>query len=151
MVNAQWAMGNAERRRSHLTMRLKQRPTLLLTLLTFVGFISLGLPDGLTGVAWPAMRGSFGLPLDALGSLLVSYTVGYLISSFASGRVLARTSVGALLALSCLTTGVSLLGYANAGRWWQVVALGALAGLGAGAIDAGLNTYAATHFNAPRP
>ncbi len=30
----------------------------------------------------------------------------------------------------------------------MVVAFGALAGLGAGAIDAGLNTYAATHFSA---
>jgi fucose permease len=127
---------------------LKHKLNLLLTLLVFLGFVSIGLPDGLTGVAWPSMRGYFGLPIDALGGLLVSYTAGYLVSSFGSGRMLARTSVGALLALSCLATGVSLLGYAGVSYWWMVVAFGALAGLGAGAIDAGLNTYAATHFNA---
>lgn len=120
----------------------------LLIALVYLGFVSIGLPDGLLGVAWPSMRRSFGLPLDALGSLLVMYTAGYLISSFSSGRLLARLSVGVLLALSCLATGVSLLGYAAAGRWWMVMALGTLAGLGAGAIDAGLNTYAATHFSA---
>jgi fucose permease len=127
---------------------LKQKLNILLTLMVFLGFVSIGLPDGLTGVAWPSMRGYFGLPIDALGGLLVSYTVGYLISSFGSGRMLARISVGALLMLSCLATGVSLLGYAVVSHWGVVVVLGALAGLGGGAIDAGLNTYAATHFTA---
>lgn len=127
---------------------MKNRLNLLLVALVFLGFVSIGLPDGLTGVAWPSMRGYFGLPIDALGGLLVSYTAGYLVSSFGSGRMLTRASVGALLALNCLATGVSLLGYAGASHWRLVVALGALAGLGAGAIDAGLNTYAATHFSA---
>jgi fucose permease len=119
----------------------------LLILLVYSGFVSIGLPDGLLGVAWPAMRASFGLPLDALGSLLVMYTAGYLISSFSAGRLLRHLSVGSLLALSCAATGLSLLGYAVTAWWWSVLLLGTLAGLGAGAIDAGLNTYAATHFS----
>jgi fucose permease len=121
---------------------------LLLTGLAYVGFISLGLPDGLNGVAWPSIRASFHLPLDALGTLLVVYTVGYLLSSFHSGRLLTRMNVGMLLALSCLATGTSLAGYALAPEWWVLVTFGMLAGLGAGAIDAGLNTFAATHFSA---
>lgn len=127
---------------------MKNKLSLLLIALVYLGFVSIGFPDGLQGVAWPSMRRSFGLPLDALGGLLVMYTAGYLISSFTSGRMLARLSVGMLLSLSCLATGVSLLGYAAAGRWWMVMAVGTLAGIGAGAIDAGLNTYAATHFSA---
>jgi fucose permease len=43
---------------------------------------------------------------------------------------------------------VSLLSYALTPSWWIMVAFGLLAGLGAGAIDAGLNTYAAMHFSA---
>ena len=128
-------------------MNAKPFSALLLFALVFLGFISIGLPDGLLGVAWPSMRVFFRLPIDALGGLLVMYTAGYLVSSFSSGWMLARMSVGALLALSCLATGISLIGYATTGHWWMVVALGALAGLGAGAIDAGLNTYAATHFS----
>lgn len=128
-------------------VRAKVKLNFLLVGLVYLGFVSIGLPDGLLGVAWPSMRRTFGLPLDALGSLLVMYTAGYLISSFGSGRMSARISVGMLLALSCLATGVSLLGYAASSRWEMVMALGTLAGLGAGAIDAGLNTYAATHFS----
>jgi fucose permease len=74
--------------------------------------LSAGKPAGLLGVAWPSIRTFFHLPLDALGALLVMFTVGYLGSSFSSGHLLARLSVGALLALSCLATAISLLGYA---------------------------------------
>src|SRR5690606_22362198 len=41
----------------------------------------------------------------------------------------------------------ALLGYTLVPVWWMMVALGLIAGLGAGAIDAGLNTYAAAHFD----
>jgi fucose permease len=107
-------------------------------------FVGLGLPDGLVGVAWPSMRATFAQPLDALGALLVSFTAGYVASSFASGRSLRVLGMGGLLAASCGATGLSLLGYAASSSWWVVVALALVAGLGAGGIDAGVNTYAAT-------
>lgn len=123
------------------------RATVILLGLAYLGFVSLGAPDGLLGVAWPSIRGVFALPQDALGGLLIMFTLGYLLASFSSGHLLAYMNVGALLALSCLATAVSLLGYALTPWWWSIVALGVLAGLGAGAIDAGLNTFAATHFS----
>jgi fucose permease len=125
---------------------VRQR-TALLVGLSYAAFISLGLPDGLTGVAWPSIRTTFGLPLDALGALITMMTVGYLVSSFSSGRILARMGVGWLLVLSCFATAISLFGYGFAPLWSTMVGLGLLAGLGAGAIDAGLNTYAAENFS----
>ena len=112
--------------------------------LASLAFVALGLPDGLLGVAWPSMRASFGLPLDALGTLLVSFTCGYVGSSVMGGRLLARLGLGLVLVLSCLATGLSLLGYASTSSWSIVVALGFVGGLGAGGIDTGINTYAAT-------
>jgi fucose permease len=120
----------------------------LLIALAYAGFISLGMPDGLLGVAWPSMRASFGLPVNALGLLLVFSTTGYLLSSVSSGWLLARMNVGGLLAVSCLATSASLFGYAFAPNWWVLVSFGLLSGLGAGAIDAGLNTYVATYHSA---
>ena len=122
--------------------------SLLLIGLAYLGFVSLGLPDGLTGVAWPSIRSSFDLPVDALAAPLVMFTIGYLVSSFSSGRLLSVMGVGTLLALSCLATAVSLIGYAIAPAWLMIVTLAIVAGLGAGAIDAGLNTFAATQFSA---
>jgi fucose permease len=116
--------------------------------LAFLAFVGLGLPDGLLGVAWPAMRATFALPLPALGPLLLASTSGYVVSSFVSGALLARMGLGTLLGLSCLATAASLAAYAAAPAWPLVVGAGVLVGLGAGAIDAGLNTYVATHHPA---
>lgn len=125
---------------------MRRDPPVVLVL-AFVGFVSLGLPDGLLGVAWPSLRASFGQSLEALGPLLVALTAGYVGSSFASGRALARFGVGGLLALSALLTAASLLGWTMATHFSVVVALGTVAGMGAGAIDAGLNTHMARHYS----
>ncbi len=117
-----------------------------LILLAYIAFISLGLPDGLLGVGWPSIRASFSLPLDALGMLLIATTAGYLTSSFSSGYLVSRMGVGWVLAASCALTGAGLIGYTLAPAWWVIVSLGIVAGLGAGAIDAGLNTYIAANF-----
>lgn len=116
--------------------------------LAALAFISLGLPDGLLGVAWPSMRAAFGVELDALGLLLAAATGGYVISSFSSGRLLRHVNLGLVLAASCGLTALGLLGFAAATQWLAILGLGTLLGLGAGAIDAALNTYVATHYNA---
>jgi fucose permease len=115
--------------------------------LAYAAFVSLGLPDALTGVAWPSIRAEFDLSLDALGALTFTGTIGYLVSSFSSGRILRSIGVAWMLVLSCLATALSLLGYAAAPGWAVMVGLGLLGGLGGGAIDAGLNTYAAENFS----
>ncbi len=116
-----------------------------LIVLAFIAFISLGLPDGLLGVAWPSMRAEFRQELDALGLLLFTGMIGYISSSFISGMLMARLGVGRLLAASCFLTGAALLGYTISPTWLTVALLGIASGLGAGAIDAGLNTYVAAN------
>lgn len=113
-------------------------------ILASLAFISLGLPDGLLGVAWPSIRGSFGLRLDAVGALLISTTAGYVASSFSSGYAVRFLNVGSLVGASCALTGLALLGYAGTTSWLVLIGLGACLGIGAGAVDAVLNAYAAT-------
>jgi fucose permease len=120
----------------------------LLALLAFLAFISLGLPDGLLGVSWPSMRLTFGVPLDALGTLVAFQTLGYLTSSSLSGRILRVLPIGGVLALSTLGAALALLGFALTTHWPVLLACGFLAGLAGGAIDAGLNAYGARHFSA---
>ncbi len=118
-----------------------------LILLAYIAFIALGLPDGLLGVGWPSIRSDFGIPLDSMGMILFTATIGYLTSSFFNGKLISRFGVGGVLAGSCLLTGFTLIGYSISPSWWLMVALGLFAGLGAGAIDAGLNTYVAANFH----
>lgn len=118
-----------------------------LILLAYIAFIALGLPDGLLGVGWPSIRSDFGIPLDSMGMILFTATIGYLTSSFFNGKLISRFGVGGVLAGSCLLTGFTLIGYSISPSWWLMVGLGLFAGLGAGAIDAGLNTYVAANFH----
>lgn len=126
---------------------MTDRRRLILIFMCFIAFISLGLPDGLLGVAWPGIRADFNQPLDALGWLLVATTSGYMISSFFSGAVSRFFGIGRLLAISCIATGVALLGFTLVPVWVAFVIFGTLVGVGAGAIDAGLNTYVAEHYS----
>src|SRR5215471_4335812 len=72
--------------------------------LAYVAFIMLGLPVGLVGVAWPSMRADFALPLDALGLLLITSTVGYSLASFFIAGLINRFGIGALLVFSGLAS-----------------------------------------------
>jgi fucose permease len=112
-----------------------------------VAFLGLGLPDGVLGVAWPSLRRSFALPMSQLGLLLSAGAVGYLGSSVASGVLVARLGLGRLLAASSAATAVSAFGCALAPHWGVVIASAVVAGLGAGAIDAGVNAFAAARLS----
>ena len=118
-----------------------------LLILAYIAFITLGLPASLMGVAWPTLRAEFSLPLDALGLLFISSTVGYLISSFTIARLISRFGIGALLIFSSLLSGVSLFGYTIAPSWGFIITMGLIGGLGSGLMDAGLNTYLASEYN----
>lgn len=119
-----------------------------LLVICFFAFISLGLPDGLLGVAWPSIRGDFAQPLDALGYVMVVGTSGYMLSSFFCGALTRTLGVGGLLSASCGGTAVSLLVFATTPWWGLVVAFAFVLGAGAGAIDAALNTYVAKYHRA---
>jgi fucose permease len=114
--------------------------------LSFLAFLSLGLPDGCLGVAWPSMRSSFGVGLEALGMMMTALMAGTLVSSALSGVLIARLGVGRLLALSTLLVAASATGLALSRAWPWAVVSGLLGGLGAGAVDAGVNAHAAATF-----
>jgi fucose permease len=120
----------------------------LIVALAFVAFVSLGLPDGLLGVAWPSVRATFGRPVSHLGVLLAAGTSGYLVSSFLGGQFVRAIGVGPLLLASSLTVAAALAGVAHAPNWAAMVACAVVGGAGGGAVDAGINTFAASRFSA---
>ena len=117
-------------------------------LIIYLAFISLGLPDSLLGVSWAMMQSDFGAPLETAGLLFMTIAGGTIISSFASGAILKRFGTGIVTFFSCLMTAVALIGFHFAPSlvWLFICAIPL--GLGAGAVDAGLNNYVATHYKA---
>ncbi|MEZ6053799.1 MAG: MFS transporter [Planctomycetaceae bacterium] len=124
------------------------RHRMLLLVLAFVGFISLGLPDAMIGVVWPSVRDTFHLRQGAIAIVLVVSGFGYLISSFLSGQLIQAIGIGLLLAVSTAMVGAAMLGFGYAPLWLGFVLCALVHGLGSGAIDSGLNGYAAHHMSA---
>lgn len=117
-------------------------------IIIYLAFISLGLPDSLLGSAWPVMRGDLNASLGTAGVLSMIIASGTIISSLASGAVLQRFGTGKVALISCLMTAVALLGFAwSPSLIWLIICAIPL-GLGAGSVDAGLNSYVAAHYKA---
>jgi fucose permease len=120
---------------------------LILLGIVYVSFISLGLPDGILGVAWPAIRADMGQPLAAVGIITITITVCAAVSSFLAGAIVKRVGTGVVVATSCLMTALALVGFSYAPSFVWLVLLGIPLGLGAGAVDASLNHFVAAHYS----
>ncbi len=119
-------------------------------IMAYIAFIGLGLYDGLLGVAWPSIRQTFHVSLDSVGLILAAGTTGYILSGLSSGRLSSDVGTGPLLLIGTLLRVVGMVGFALSPAWWGVVLSVLLVGLGGGSIDAGLNTYIATHHSLSR-
>ena len=120
----------------------------LLLVIIYLAFISLGLPDSLLGAAWPVMQSDLGVPLETAGFLFMMIAGGTIISSLVSGKVLKRFGTSKVTFVSVFMTAGALLGFQFAPSIAWLVLCAIPLGLGAGAVDTGLNDYVATNYKA---
>ena len=111
-------------------------------------FLGISLPDGLLGVSWPSMSASFGQPVGALGLVLPFAVVSSMLSSASTGALLSRIRLGRILTGSVGLSALALLAQSLAPSFWVFIVAVVMLTAGSGAIDAGLNAFAARQFNA---
>lgn len=116
-------------------------------MLVFLAFISLGLPDAVQGVAWPLIRDDFHRSIGELSYLLIASATGYFASGAVGGILMQRLGVGRLLAISTGLVTCGLVTYAITPNLWTMIPAAFIIGIGSGAVDAGLNFYAAESFS----
>lgn len=119
-----------------------------LLMMIYLSFISLGLPDSMLGSAWPAMNVSLNAPLWGAGLVQMLISFCTIISSLNSAKLIRRFGTGKLTAISVATTAFALLGFSLAKNYAFLLLMAVPLGLGAGAVDAGLNNYVALHCEA---
>lgn len=118
----------------------------LLLPIIYLAFISLGLPDALLGAAWPSMYTLMGADLSWAGIVSMIISACTILSSLASARINTALGTGKVTAYSVLLTAVALLGFSFCGRFWQLCLWAIPYGLGAGSVDAALNSYVSLHY-----
>ncbi len=104
-------------------------------------FVTLGLPAGAVGVAWPHMRASLDAPLAGLGLLLAAHTAAYFVASASTGPLGTRLGTPVLLVGGCGLAAIGSLGLSLASAWWMVPVVSLLLGGGSGLIDAAANAH----------
>ncbi len=120
----------------------------LLIIVIFFDFIGLGVPDSLFGTAWPAINAEFGLPTASANIVFLTVTGCTVVSSLFSARVIRRFGTPLVTVVSTAMTAVAILGFSVSGNIWIMALLSIPLGLGAGAIDSGLNNYVSLHYSA---
>ena len=118
----------------------------LLLIIIYLAFIGLGLPDSLFGTAWPAIYTEFDLPFSFGSMVTMVITCGTITSSILSAKVIAKFGTGKVTAFSTAMTALALLGFSLSKSFLPMCFLSIPLGLGAGAIDTGLNNYVALHY-----
>ena len=119
----------------------------LLLALIYLSFISLGLPDGLLGAAWPSMYAELGAPVSAAGIVFIIISAGTVVSSLLSERLNLKLGPGKVTAISVAMTAAALMGFASCSSLWQLCLWAIPYGLGAGSVDAALNNFVALHYS----
>lgn len=120
----------------------------LLLVVIYIVFISLGLPDGVFGGAWPAIRQELNQSLEIGGFVALVVTLMTILSSLATSELVRRLGIGLLLTISVALTAFALIGFSQAPSITWLFLFAIPLGLGAGAIDSALNNYMALHYKA---
>ena len=119
-----------------------------LLVVIYIAFIGLGVPDSLIGSAWPAIHTELNIPVEAVSILTFIISGCTVLSSMFSAGILNKFGTAKVTALSTAMTAVALLGFSVAPSFWAMIPIAVVLGLGAGAIDSGLNNYVALNFKA---
>ena len=87
----------------------------LLIVIIYLAFISLGLPDGLLGAAWPSVYPELMVPVSYAGAVSMTVALGTIVSSLLSDRLTWRFGAGKVTAFSVAMTacGAALLHFIN--------------------------------------
>ena len=121
---------------------------MLLLIVIYLAFISLGLPDAILGAAWPTMGTSIQAPLEFAGMLSFLMSLGTVISSLLTAHLLNRFGIGRVVAFSVLLTACALLGFSLSQQVFALALLSVPLGIGAGAVDSALNNFVALNYRA---
>ena len=126
------------------------RMSILLLVIIYLIFISLGLPDSVLGSTFPAIAENLETSPDMAGyiGLVVSFCT--IISSLLSEKMISKFGTKYVVSFSILLTAAGLFCFqlVTKNYVWAFFPIAVLLGLGAGAIDSALNNYVALHYKA---
>ena len=116
--------------------------------LACLGYFGVALPGATLGLLWPAARHNLHEPVSALGIFLAVGVAASVVASAATGRLLSRLTVGAVVSSGAALVSLALGAEATTSSFLVFTSCSAVFSFGFGALDSALNAYGAAHFGA---
>lgn len=122
--------------------------SVILLIIIYLIFISLGLPDSFIGTCWPSISTSMGVNEGFQGVFTIVVCIFTIIAAFISPHLQRRFSTFSISVVSIAFTITGILGiFFSPNIIVMLICLIPL-GLGGGAIDSVINSYVAVHYKA---
>lgn len=121
---------------------------MFLLVIIAISYIGVGLPDSVLGTAWPAIYNDLSLPVSLAGFISMTVSGCTAISCLFSARLIKKFGTGIVTAVSTLLTALSLLGISFSDNIIFFFLLSVPLGVGAGTVDAALNSFVALYCSA---
>lgn len=122
----------------------------LLLIIIYLTFISLGLPDSILGSSFPAIAQNLNVSTNMSGYVGMVISLGTIISSLFSDFFIEKFSTKFVVLISVFLTalGIASFSFVPESMPWLFYIVAIPMGLGAGGIDSALNNYVALHYKA---
>ncbi len=121
---------------------------LLLLIIIYISFISLGLPDSMLGSTWPTIYKDINVPISYAGMISMIISFGTIVSSLFSDKLIKKLGTGLIMITSVFLTAIALFGFSVSNSFLLMCIISIPLGLGGGSVDAALNNYIALHYKA---
>ena len=122
--------------------------TTVILIVIFISYIGLGIPDSILGSAWPAIYTELGVDVSNVSLVSFIISVGTIISSFMSEKIVNRFKTAPVTVFSTALTVTALFGFSFSKNMLWLCLFAVPQGIGAGSIDVALNNYVAKHYSA---
>lgn len=120
----------------------------LILVIIYVAFIAVGIPDSLTGAAWPAIYPELGVP-EWCSFIVPTLIYGsVVVASILSVKALQKLGTAKTTAFSATFIAAGIIGISFSPSLWVMCLFAIVIGIGSGAINTGLNNYVALHYHA---
>lgn len=120
--------------------------SLILIVIIYISFISLGLPDSMLGAAWPLMHQTLSVDISYAGIISMTVCGGTIISAASYPMLAKRFKTAPITAFSISLTAAGLMAFGYISNFWALLPFALILGLGGGCVDSALNNYVALHY-----
>ena len=121
--------------------------SILLLVVIYMSFISLGLPDSMLGAAWPMIYPTIGADVSMAGFISMTACIGTVISSLSFSKIARHFTTRVITAVSIFVTSFALFLMSKATSIYMMLPISLLLGLGGGCVDSALNNYVSLHYS----